>query len=167
MASTCYDSQLRESARKAGNMLNKISVKQTWSHVLSNYEDTKSKFSLYWWEGVRGFWVVFETIFCRSLTLCIWPDSEPTKLPYHPKQKPRRGGGLRQINTSRKVPLQVNFFKGQHCMKNNLQEAIFNLSLIGGNMLQINVFNDNTTLLVTICIHLRYTDSQSFQCAAN
>jgi hypothetical protein len=31
--------------------------------------------------------------------------SEPTKLLDHPKQKPRRGGGLRQINTCRKVPL--------------------------------------------------------------
>jgi hypothetical protein len=28
---------------------------------------------------------------------------------YHPKQKPRRGGGLRQINTCRQVSLQVNF----------------------------------------------------------
>jgi hypothetical protein len=28
-----------------------------------------------------------------------WPDSEPTKLLYRPKQKPRSGGGLRQINT--------------------------------------------------------------------
>ncbi len=36
------------------------------------------------------------------LTPCIWPNSEPTKLPYHPK-KPRREGGLRQINTCRKV----------------------------------------------------------------
>ncbi len=27
---------------------------------------------------------------------------------YQPKQKLRRGGGLRQINTCRKVPLQVN-----------------------------------------------------------
>ncbi len=44
-------------------------------------------------------------------TLYIWPDSEPTKLLDHPKQKPRRGGGLRQINTSRKVPLQVSFFR--------------------------------------------------------
>ncbi len=33
------------------------------------------------------------------------------KLPYHPKQKPRRGGGLRQINTYRQVPLQVNFLE--------------------------------------------------------
>ncbi len=32
-----------------------------------------------------------------------------TKLLDHPKQKPRRGGGLRQIHTCRKVPLQVIF----------------------------------------------------------
>ncbi len=32
-----------------------------------------------------------------------------TKFLYHPKQKPRRGGGLRQINTCPQVPLQVNF----------------------------------------------------------
>jgi hypothetical protein len=30
--------------------------------------------------------------------------------PNHPKQKPLRGGALRQINTCRKVPLQVNIF---------------------------------------------------------
>jgi hypothetical protein len=34
---------------------------------------------------------------------------EPTKLLYNPKQKPRRGGGLRQINTCRQVTLLVNF----------------------------------------------------------
>jgi hypothetical protein len=33
-------------------------------------------------------------------------DSEPTKLLDHSKQKPKRGGVLRQINTCRKVPLQ-------------------------------------------------------------
>jgi hypothetical protein len=31
------------------------------------------------------------------------------KIARPPKQKPSRGGGLRQINTCRKVPLQVNF----------------------------------------------------------
>jgi hypothetical protein len=31
------------------------------------------------------------------------------KIASHPKQKPKRGGGLRQINTCRKVPLQVVF----------------------------------------------------------
>ncbi len=54
--------------------------------------------------------VLLETKFCRSLTLCIWPVSEPTKFLDHPKQKPRRGGGLRQIQTCRKVPIEVNFF---------------------------------------------------------
>jgi hypothetical protein len=57
---------------------------------------------------------LLETIFCRSFTLCFWPDSEPTKLLDHPKQKPSRGGGLRQINTCLKVPLQVNFLRWQH-----------------------------------------------------
>ncbi len=60
--------------------------------------------------GGGGCWVVLETIFSRCLTLYIWPDSETTKLPYHPKQKPRRGWGLRQINTCRKIPLQIKFF---------------------------------------------------------
>ncbi len=54
-----------------------------------------------WLVGGLGRWVVLETIFCRSLILCLWPDSEPTKLLYHPKQNPRRGGGLRQMNTCR------------------------------------------------------------------
>ncbi len=30
---------------------------------------------------------------------------------HHPKQKPRRGGGYRQINACRKIPFQVNFLK--------------------------------------------------------
>jgi hypothetical protein len=37
--------------------------------------------------GVRGCWNVLWTIFCRSFTLCFWPDSEPTKLLHNPKQK--------------------------------------------------------------------------------
>ncbi len=50
-----------------------------------------------------------------SCTLCIWPDSEPTKLLYHPRQKKnRRGGSLRHINTCRQIPLLVNFKKIQH-----------------------------------------------------
>jgi hypothetical protein len=58
----------------------------------------------------------------------IWPDSEPAKLLYHPKQKPRRGWGLRQINTCRKVPLQVNSFEittfGIAFFKPNLSTAL-------------------------------------------
>ncbi len=67
------------------------------------------------WEvvgGGGGCWVVLVTIFCRSLTTCFWPDSEPTQLLYHPK--PKRAGGLREINTCCIVPLQVNFFRQQH-----------------------------------------------------
>jgi hypothetical protein len=30
-------------------------------------------------------WVMLYTILCRSLTLCFWPDSEPTKLLHHTK----------------------------------------------------------------------------------
>jgi hypothetical protein len=30
---------------------------------------------------------------------------------YHPKQKPRRRGGLRQINTCHPVPLMVKFLE--------------------------------------------------------
>ena len=66
------------------------------------------------WEAVGCYcWVLLETIFCRSLKLCIWPDSEPTKLLDHCKQKSRREEGLRQINTCHKVSLQVlvNFFR--------------------------------------------------------
>ncbi len=65
------------------------------------------------WGGKR--WVMLQTIFSKSLTLCFWPDSEPTKLLHNPKQKHRRGGRLRLINTCRKkVPLQVNFFRQRH-----------------------------------------------------
>jgi hypothetical protein len=43
-------------------------------------------------------------------TLYLTRFVEPSKLLDHPKQKPRKGGGLRQMNTCRQVPLQVNFF---------------------------------------------------------
>ncbi len=33
-----------------------------------------------------GCWFVLKTIFCRSSTLCFWPDSEQKKLLYHPKK---------------------------------------------------------------------------------
>jgi hypothetical protein len=55
-----------------------------------------------WLGGGVGCRVVLETIVCRSLTLCIWPDSEPTKLHDHPKQKPGSGGDLRKIKPTTK-----------------------------------------------------------------
>ncbi len=73
--------------------------------------------------GDVGCWVVLETLFYMSLTLCIWLASEPTKLLDHPKQKPKRGGGLKQINTCDKVPVQVNFVRWRHF-------ALLSISLI-------------------------------------
>ncbi len=60
-------------------------------------------------EGVGGWWVLLETIFCRIQNL--------EKLLVHPKQKPRKGGGLIQINTCSTVPLQVIFVDDDilHC----------------------------------------------------
>ncbi len=85
--------------------------------LLSGSTPSVSKYSMYR-QCVTGrgwrCWVLLETIFFRSLTLCIWPDSEPTKLLDYTKLKPRWEGGLRQINTSCKVPLQVNFFRWRH-----------------------------------------------------
>ncbi len=65
------------------------------------------------WVGGGG-GVLLETIFYRSLILCIWPDSEPTKLLDHPTLKPRNEGSLRQINTCCKFPLQVNLLRWRH-----------------------------------------------------
>ncbi len=53
-----------------------------------------------WLGGSGKCWVLLDIIFCRSLTFCIWPDSEPTKLLDRPKQKLRRGGGLRLIHNT-------------------------------------------------------------------
>ncbi len=64
------------------------------------------------WEGVwGGSWVVLETIFCRSLTLCSDQIENLQNCFTTPKQKPRRGGGHRQVNTCRKVSLQVIFLR--------------------------------------------------------
>jgi hypothetical protein len=52
-----------------------------------------------------------ETRFCRSITLCSWPDSEPKKIAFYlPKQKPGRGGGLRKTNTCSKSPFTGQIF---------------------------------------------------------
>ncbi len=48
----------------------------------------------------------------RSYTLCIWPDSEPTKLLNHPKQKNYEG---REPQTDKHLP--PNPFTGQFFMK--------------------------------------------------
>jgi hypothetical protein len=63
------------------------------------------------WQG--GGWGCVESIY-RSNTLCIWPDSEPKKIPLPPQTKPRRGGGLRVwgSDTCRQVPLL--FMKSRH-----------------------------------------------------
>jgi hypothetical protein len=53
------------------------SLRQKYIHVQT----------MYGWERVGRWWVLLETIFCRSLTLCIWPDWEPTKLLDRSKQK--------------------------------------------------------------------------------
>ncbi len=47
--------------------------------------------------------VIHNNKYGRSLTLYILPYSEPTKSLDYPKQKPRRGGGLRKIYTCRKI----------------------------------------------------------------
>ncbi len=58
-----------------------------------------------WLGGGEGCWVLLETILCRTR----FRFGTYTQLLDNPKQKPRRGGGLLQINTCRKVPLQVHF----------------------------------------------------------
>ncbi len=58
----------------------------------------------------KGCWVVLETICFRSLPLCFRPDSESTKLLFHPKHKLKRGGGLRQINTMPQSPYTGKLF---------------------------------------------------------
>ncbi len=67
------------------------------------------------WVGVGGGVLsCFGDHILQEFNILFWPDWEPTKLLYHPKQKPRRGGGLRQINTCRKVPLHDNFLRDRH-----------------------------------------------------
>ncbi len=55
----------------------------------------------------------------RSYTLCIWPDSEPTKLLYHLKQKPKEG---REPQTDKHLPPSP--FKGQFLRKANIWDWI-------------------------------------------
>jgi hypothetical protein len=99
------------------------------------------------WEG-GGCWVVLETIFCRSLTLCFWAVSEPTKLLRHPKQKPGGRGGLRHIQGgSDKSGIFSSYFQmTQHSWKSsdlievkaNLQRYISRILLIIKTAVSIN-----------------------------
>ncbi len=61
--------------------------------------------------GWRGSGCV-ESIY-RSYTLCIWPDSKPTKLLYHPKQKTNKEG--RGPQTDKHLPPSP--FTGQYIRK--------------------------------------------------
>ncbi len=67
--------------------------------------------------------VVLETIFCRSSTLRIWPDSEPTKLLHRPKQEGCGAQTEKHLLLSSFVPLKVNFFWWRHF-------ALLSISLI-------------------------------------
>jgi hypothetical protein len=58
------------------------------------------------WEGVGR--VLSCVRIMQEFNILFLTSSEPTKLLYQTKQKHRREGGLRHINTCRKVPLQVN-----------------------------------------------------------
>ncbi len=77
--------------------------------------------------GGGGCWVVLESIFCRSLTLCIWPDSETTKLLHHPKQKPRREEGASDRQTPAAKSLYGYIFLTTFCVafyQSNLSQRI-------------------------------------------
>jgi hypothetical protein len=110
-----------------------------------------------WLEGGRGCWVLLETIFRRSLTLCIWPDSEPTKLPDRYKQKPGRGGGLRQVNACLKVLLQVNFFRWRHFALQTMQPRIYppgyNLVCVGVQYCTVHIHETEWSRKAN-CTHL-------------
>ncbi len=73
-----------------------------------------------------GCWVLMETIFCRSLSLCIWPDSEPTKLlDHHAKQKTRRGGVTPQTDKH----MQQSPFTGKCCKMTTFCIAFYQSNL--------------------------------------
>ncbi len=102
----------------------------------------RPKYSTYG-QRVAGRGGVLETILCRSFLLCFWPDLEPTKFLDHPKTIPRRGGGLRQINTCRKVPFQVTFLEWQYFALLNISISqycsiynILNISMLPAHIAQ-------------------------------
>ncbi len=66
--------------------------------------------------GERGCWVVSETIYCRTFTLWMGPDSVSTKLIDHPKKNAWGWGGLRKINSRRKILFKVTFKTRRFCI---------------------------------------------------
>ncbi len=71
-----------------------------------------------------------------------------------PKQKPTRGEGLRQINTCRQVPLQVNSKKSRHSgldvllkMSNSSNKPVIEVYCI---YLLLNMYNNKFFLLTVV-----------------
>jgi hypothetical protein len=62
------------------------------------------------WEEVGELTIVGDHILQEFNTLFSDQNQNLQNCFTTPEQKPRMGGGLRQMNTCRKVPLQVNFF---------------------------------------------------------
>jgi hypothetical protein len=63
----------------------------------------------------------------RSYTLCTGPDSEPTKLLYHPKTKTLEGKGHKKVEH-----LPPSAFTGKFLRKADLVHALWNLWYISG-----------------------------------
>ncbi len=68
------------------------------------------------WEGVGALSLIGDHILLEFNTLYLTRfRTYKFARPPQKKQKPRRGGDLRQKNTYRKVPLQVNFMDETFC----------------------------------------------------
>ncbi len=64
--------------------------------------------------------VMLASIYCKALTLCMWPDSEPTKLLYHPQDKNLGGVGAsdrqKQLPQSPSLPGHFSDEEILHCL---------------------------------------------------
>ncbi len=73
-----------------------------------------SKYSIYtdsvWLGVVEGVLSPVEDLILHEFNTLYLTRLRTYKIARPPQQKPRRGEGLKQISTCRKVPLQVNFF---------------------------------------------------------